>query len=131
AADREIDAWEEMFIPFKVQEQVRSLRVTDQAGRERPLVAREVELYAAIDREAERSVPPRWGQWYLLTGLVGGGAIGVLGRLAATRRAAAAALGAVAALWGGLAGIVGVLLLGLWLLTDHTIAYRNASLLQM
>ncbi|HZG43922.1 MAG TPA: DUF4105 domain-containing protein, partial [Longimicrobium sp.] len=47
AADHEISRWEEMFLPFKVQERFREARVLDEAGREVPLVKREWALFEA------------------------------------------------------------------------------------
>ncbi|HEX2191109.1 MAG TPA: DUF4105 domain-containing protein [Longimicrobiaceae bacterium] len=130
AADRPIDAWEEMFLPGKVRERVREVRVPDEAGRPVPLVKAEHVLYEAASRPAERTEPPFWLPWYLLAGLALGGALAGLGALA--RRSAAARVGfaALGGLWSLLGGLGGVILLALWTLTNHRIAYRNENLLQ-
>ncbi len=131
AADREIDAWEEMFVPFELQLRIRDLEVTDEVGRRVPLVDREGVLFEAIDREPVRAEPPQWRRWYLLVGIALAIAFFLLGRAALRLRTARAALVAVAACWSVLLGVVGLLLLGMWALTNHTIAYRNENLLHI
>lgn len=130
AADREIDAWEEMFLPFKVQEQVRRIRVPDASGAEVPLVAREYTLFDA-DRPAPRDEPPFWTPWYLLSGLLVGGLLVLTARAAPRRRIARFGYAAVAAGWLLFAGTGGFVLLYLWAFTNHTIAHRNENLLQL
>jgi hypothetical protein len=83
AADREINAWEEMFLPFKVQQQVRRIRVPDASGREVPLVAREWTMLQAPGRTAERPAPPLRTPFYLLAGLLIAGTLFLLGSRAA------------------------------------------------
>lgn len=131
AADREITAWEEMFLPFKVQEQARRARVTDATGRQVPLVAREWTMLEAPGRAPERATPPFRTPFYLLAGLLIGGVLVLLGRRAPTSGWARFGFSAVSALWLLLAGVGGVLLVLLWTMTNHAIAYRNENLLQL
>jgi hypothetical protein len=131
AADREIDQWQEMFIPFKVQEQLRRIEVTDAAGNRMPLVAHEELLYQAVGRAPERVEPPRWLLWYLLGGLAFGGLVALLGRYANDARAARVGLSVLVGGWALLLGFFGAVLLGLWTATNHEIAYRNENLLQI
>jgi hypothetical protein len=130
AADRPIDAWEEMFLPGKVQEQVRTVQVPDGSGRMVPLVAAEHTLYTATGREPERAEPPFWFPWYLLSGLALGGVLAGLGTAARRSRAARIGFAALGGLWSLLSGVGGTLLLLLWTLTNHAIAYRNENLFQ-
>ncbi|HEV2149518.1 MAG TPA: DUF4105 domain-containing protein [Longimicrobiaceae bacterium] len=130
AADRPIDAWEEMFLPGKVQEQVRTVRVPDESGRMVPLVAAEHTLFTAVGREPERAEPPFWLPWYLLAGLALGGALAGLGSAARRSRAARAGFAALGGFWSLVSGVGGALLLALWTLTNHQIAYRNENLFQ-
>lgn len=130
AADREITAWEEMFLPGKVQEQVRAIRVPDAAGNEVPLVAREWTLLPST-RPAERREPPPSTPFFMVAGVLIASLL-VLTGLAAPRSAAARfGYAAVSALWLLFAGTGGWVLLGLWTLTNHQIAYRNENLLQL
>ena len=131
ASDRPISRWEEMFLPMKMRDRVRELRIPDAAGNLVPLVASEGVLYDAVGRPAEQTAPPRWTIGYLLAGLAIAGALVLLGVKA--RRSAAARFGfsAAAALWFLFAGTGGLILAGLWSFTDHSIAYANENLLQL
>lgn len=129
AADRPITVWEEMFLPGKLHEYLRTLQVPDEAGRMVPLVREERVLFQA-DRPAPRSAPPGWLGAYLMVGLALGALFAALSLWVPRARAARLAFGAVASLWMLVIGIGGVLLLGLWTLTNHGIAYRNENLLQ-
>ena len=130
AADRPIDRWEEMFLPGKVREQVRQVRVPDASGRMVPLVKAEHTLFAAAGRAPEAVEPPSWLPWYLLAGLALGGALAGLGALARRSAAGRVGLAALGGLWSLAGGVGGAVLLGLWTLTNHRIAYRNENLLQ-
>lgn len=131
AADRDITAWEEMFLPFKLQEQVRKIRVADASGREVPLVAREWTMLEAPGRAEERASPPGWTPFFLLAGLLIGGVLVLMGRAAPRSALARLGFSAVSTLWLLFAGTGGVALLGLWAFTNHQIAYRNENLLQL
>lgn len=131
AADRDITAWEEMFLPFKVQQQVRAVRVADASGRPVPLVAREWTMLEAPGRAPERAEPPFWTPLYLLAGLLMAGILVLLGRKAPRSGWARFGFSALGALWLLLAGVGGLLLVLLWTMTNHSIAYRNENLLQL
>lgn len=131
AADRPIDRWEEMFLPFVVQEQVRRVQIPDESGRLVPLVASEQTLFQAVGRAPERADPPGWLWAYLLAGVGLGGVLAGLGALARRSRVARFAFAAAGGVWALAAGIGGFLLVGLWTLTDHTIAHRNENLFQL
>ena len=131
AADKEISAWEEMFLPFKVQEQVRKIRVPDATGREVPLVAREWTLLQARGRAPELATPPTRTPYFLLVGLLIAGILVLTGRAAPRSGAARFGYSAVSALWLIFAGTAGLLLVLLWTMTNHSIAYRNENLLQL
>lgn len=129
AADRPISRWEEMFLPGKLMEGVREVRVR-RGETLQPLVLREVVLYEAAGREPEREEPPTWIAWFLLTGAALGALMSGLGE--STRRGSAAgrfALAALSGIWGLLIGTGGLILLALWTLTNHTIAHANENLL--
>lgn len=131
AADREINAWEEMFLPFKLQEQARAIRVADASGREVPLVAREYTLLRANGRDPERAEPPLAIPFFLFGGVLAASVLLLAGMAAPRSAAARFAYSAVSGLWLLFAGVGGWLLLGLWGMTNHQIAYRNENLLQL
>lgn len=123
AADAPLDQWGEMFLPAKLQERVRELRVPGEDGRELPLVKREVRLLEMGVYRVE-AAPPHWGGWMLLIGACAAlliltgraeGPAGVAGRVAAT-------------VWLVLAGIGGLVLLFLWFATNHVAAAWNHNL---
>ena len=129
-ADRPISAWEEMFLPVKMSESLRGVRVPGEGGALRPLVKSERVLFQAR-RPPEPAGPPRYTGRYLALG----GAIAALLALLAARgarggRAARAGFVAAAALWALLAGVLGSAALGAWTLTQHVFMYRNENLLQ-
>lgn len=125
--DRPISVWEEMFIPMTLRDALRQVRVPDGAGGERPLVISEKVLVPAALPPGP-DTPPSWLGWYLLLGLVLGGALAGLGALAARGSVLAGlAFGALGAAWSLLAGFVGAVLV-LVLATDHVFMFRNESL---
>jgi hypothetical protein len=125
--DRPISVWEEMFIPLKLREHVRSITVLDAEGREVPLVSAEYTLYQST-AEPERDAPPFRTHWYLLIGLVLAAAMVAGGLRSDASRAAAVASVSVAGAWAFAAGIAGLVLTGLWFFTDHASAYWNENL---
>ncbi|HEX6372940.1 MAG TPA: DUF4105 domain-containing protein [Longimicrobium sp.] len=131
AADREINAWEEMFLPFKVQEQIRAIRVPDEAGREVPLVAREWTLLPAQGRADARREPPPATPFFMVAAVVIASLLVLTGMSAPRSALARMTYAAVSALWLLFAGTAGVMLVGLWVFTNHQIAYRNENLLQL
>jgi len=129
-ADREISAWEEMFLPEKVKEQLRGTLVVGPDGSVAPLVLQERSIYQATGREPVRDRAPGWLGWYLLVGALIGGALAGLAYLAPRSRAARFGYAATSALWLALVGVAGLILLFLWLGTNHVIAHANENLLQ-
>ncbi|HEX8690879.1 MAG TPA: DUF4105 domain-containing protein [Longimicrobium sp.] len=130
-ADRPISRWEEMFLPMKLRDGVRAVRVRDAAGSAVPLVRSERVLFEAA-RPPERSGPPsRWMAGYLVAGLALAGALLLLASRVARSRLARFGFSALAALWLLFAGTGGWILVALWAFTDHEIAYRNENILQL
>ena len=120
--DRPISEWEEMFLPGRVETKLAQLELSDG----RPLVRRSRMLFEAR-RTPEPERPPgfRWG--WLSAGVAVGAALWGLSRLrqAWSRVTLAVGLGAMGVLWG----VLGLLLLVLWLLTDHEVTYLNQNVL--
>jgi hypothetical protein len=130
AADRPINRWEEAFLPMRLRDAVRAQQVSGPGGVMHPLVAREQTLFEAT-RPPEHSGPPHWLLGYLALGLALGGALLLLGHAALRSTAARTGYTLLAGVWGLVTGLSGVALLGLWLLTDHAIAYGNINLFQL
>ena len=130
AADRPISKWDEMFLPMRLRDEAAALRIPSLAGGTMPLVARQTTVFEAT-RPPERTEPPHWLFGYLLAGLALGGAIYGLATLAPRSRVARAGFAVLTIPWLLFAGLGGIILLGLWGLTDHAIAYRNVNLFQL
>jgi uncharacterized protein DUF4105 len=128
--DRPISRWEEMFLPLAVREHLRELTVTRRDGAQVPLVRSERTLFESSDPPPP-STPPFWLPFYLGSGLALGGAAYGLATLARHRRSARLGFLILTWIWLLVTGIAGVVLLGLWGLTDHAAAYYNENVFQM
>jgi hypothetical protein len=127
-ADRRLTYWDESFLPTELMRHLREVFVTDPATGERhSLVARETRLNESRIPEPSET-PPDWLWSAFAIGI--GLALLILAlaraRANALARVTFATLASVIALVLGLGGLV---LLGLWFLTDHTSAWRNENLL--
>jgi len=121
-ADEEITAWEEMFLPLRMRERVRSVRVDAGRSGSAPLVW--ASRPPAPARAPERTL------WFLLASLLAGGSLAWSGRLSGSGPSRARHLfGGLGVSWGLLTGVVGTLMLAGWTLTDHWFLYRNENLL--
>ena len=139
-ADRDISRWDLAFIPMRLRDDLREITVVRE-GRRVPLVVRERDVPALGAPDERLAVPGGLVDarvaWMLLLGLLGAGLLAMLGWLASqgrdagpVRRVARWGLALVGSLWGLLAGVLGLILLGLWALTDHEFAHANENLLQ-
>jgi hypothetical protein len=128
--DRPISAWEEMFLPVKMREDLRGVAITGPDGRPVPLVKSEQTLFQST-AVAPPEAPPAWVGVYLGLGLVIGATMLLLGRAAPHGRLARYGFASVVAAWAVLIGLAGVVLAGLWGLTDHVAASRNENLFQV
>jgi hypothetical protein len=128
--DRPITAWEEMFLPLKMRNWVRTVSVPGPDGRAVPLVRSERTIFES-SAPPPPEAPPDWLPWYLLLGLAIGGGVVLLARRARTSATARFGFLVVAGCWLVVTGLAGLILAGLWGLTDHVMAYRNENLLQL
>jgi hypothetical protein len=122
AVDQPISRWDEMFIPELLAESVAAMEVEAANGRIE-LVQEDAVLFESTLREPP-ATPRAWWPRYLLAslGLVAG--LGLLAKLAGAGMARA-----LARVWFGIAGLAGLVLLFLWLGTDHSVARFNLNLL--
>lgn len=127
-ADAQLSAWEAMFVPMRLQEYLRDVRVRDASGALVPLVTEERVVFRA-QRAPERDRAPSLLAELAIPGLLVAAVLVALGRLASRGRAGARrALAIVGAVWGAVAGIIGIVLLLAWAATRHTYWYRNENL---
>ncbi|MGK7311779.1 MAG: lipoprotein N-acyltransferase Lnb domain-containing protein [Candidatus Longimicrobiales bacterium M2_2A_002] len=135
-ADQPITHWELAFIPMRLRDDVRVLTLS-RDGKPRPLVVSERRLDAVGAGDpspAGPTSPTGRALGHLLVGLLVGGVLAgagaVVGGPGRGARAARWLLAALGGAWGLAAGLLGLILLGLWTLTDHEFAWRNENLLQ-
>jgi hypothetical protein len=128
-ADRPITQWEETFLPLKLREHLRLVRVPDSTGALVPLVKSEETLYQS-PRFPVPDAPPNWVPEFLLLGLVVGGLFWWGGAIGRGNRFARGTLLLGGTFWALLSGLAGLILVGMWAFTDHAIAARNENVLQ-
>jgi hypothetical protein len=131
-ADRELTAWDEMFLPVRMRERIRSVNVPDITGREVPLVAREMQIFLA-------STPPELlaPRSHLVRALSLGIGIALMTLVLAwvarnggkARVVARRGLATLSVMWLSVAGIIGVILILAWTATRHVFWARNENLL--
>ena len=125
-ADRPLSAWEAMFIPLEMHRYVRNLTVPGTDGHEEPLVISERTVFESTASYG-RDTPPDWLPGFLAAGLAIAALIALpMLRPASTMARVAATV--TASLWALVTGASGLVLAGLWLFTNHWIAYRNENL---
>lgn len=119
--DGEINAWGEAFLPGRLYEH---LKTTDLLGAEMVLVPDT--SGRGLSGPAER---PEWKIWFLLAGLLWGGALVGLSRLKSKWGWKLAMLLAFA--WAGLCVVGGGISTWAWLFTDHDASRWNENWLQL
>lgn len=129
-ADRRLTQWEASFIPMRLRDYLRGVRVADGAGGTRSLVQSERVLYQAR-RAPERESPPHRVPGFLFAGAAIAALIVWLARGAERgSRGARRAVATLASISGTLGGLFGVVLTVAWAATSHAYWYRNENLLQ-
>lgn len=121
-ADQPMNAWSESFLPYELQTNLRSIRVPDANGGTQPLVQDE-QLLSPNRLSVPPAQPPDLRVPLGIAGLV------IAALLVLTTRRWRIAHALIATLYLVVAGLAGLLLLGLWTLTSHHAAWANANLL--
>lgn len=126
--DAGMTAWQAMFLPVRLEEYLRMVRVRDADGGALPLVSAEETLNQSA-RFTDPAAPQRTWLPLVLAGLLGGGMFARLGNAGRTSRKARRWFSVLASVWSFVAGSLGLVLLGLWFLTDHWAATQNENVL--
>jgi hypothetical protein len=128
-ADHQLTAYEEMFLPMRLRDYLRELRVDDGHGGTRPLVRSEHMLLGTVSH-AEPAAPPRWMPAFLALGLILAVLFAVVGWRGARGNARSRFVaGTLYSIWSFGAGVLGLILALLWSMTDHAFAHQNENLL--
>jgi len=129
-ADRRINEWEESFLPARLMDHIRDVRIRDSNGAVHPLVKAEQQLFRANGPPEPRQPPDEMVR-NLAVGLAVAVLLGVLARGASVgKRAARIGFATLATIWTALNGILGVILIVGWTATRHVFMARNENLLQ-
>jgi hypothetical protein len=127
-ADATLSAWEEMFIPMRVLDLLRDVKVRNGDGTTRRLVR--VERRLVVDEQfAERESPPDMTWPSLAIGLAIASALLALGTFAARSPVARGGIATIGSVWHLVAGLAGIFVLCLGLFTRHVYMARNANML--
>ena len=128
-ADKPLSQWEEMFLPVRMANDLRTVRLTDGTGTQIPFVRSEMALFTA-GRPPEPSAPPNYLPWFVAAGILIAGVMVALVRSAeGGNRLTLFVATAVATLWSVIAGAAGTALVIAWLFTKHYFMSRNENLL--
>lgn len=127
--DRQISAWDEMFLPLALRDHMRKVTTRGAGTAEVPVVRSERTLFESTGTPPPDR-PPFWVLIYLSIGLTIGIGLVLLGRPARSSSRARTAFLATAITWSLAVGVFGLVLAGLWGFTDHTAAYYNENLFQ-
>jgi hypothetical protein len=126
-ADQRLSYWDESFVPMEFMRHARAITLRDAAGNAIPLVASETVLSKGHLPDPQE-FPPRWGWQALVIGIAC--ALILIGlaraRANAVARFAFATSASVIAL---VCSVGGLILLGLWMFTEHISAWHNENLL--
>ena len=126
--DARLTAWQDAFIPMRLMDELRSLRITRGDRDDQSLVAQERWLLPPLDADLAPPTAPRLWPALLLTGVL---VAGLLAGLHRSRRypLARVALGALSLSYAGVCGLLGLVLLLGWVGTEHWSMAANHNLL--
>jgi Domain of unknown function (DUF4105) len=130
-ADKPLSVWQEMFLPVRMANDLRSVQLTDTAGARIPFVRSEMALFTA-GRSPEPAAPPNYFAWFVATGLLLAGILVALVRNAeGGNRFSLFVATLIATLWSLVAGLAGTALVIAWAFTKHHFMGRNENLLHL
>jgi hypothetical protein len=128
-ADKPLSVWQEMFLPVRMANDIRTVQLTDSTGAKIPFVRSEMALFTA-GRAPEPSAPPNYFPWFVAAGiLLLALSIALVRSAEGGSRVALFAATALATLWSLVAGAAGVALVIAWGFTKHHFMGRNENLL--
>lgn len=130
-ADRPLSVWDEMFLPVRMANDLRTVMLTDSTGARIPFIRSEMALFTA-GRAPEPATPPNYFPWFVAAGLfVAGSLIALVRSAEGGSRLSLFAATAAATLWSLAAGAAGAALVIAWGFTRHYFMSRNENLLQL
>lgn len=130
-ADVTITQWQSFFIPMRLRDAIRIVRIKSANGEQVPLVAHEetVKPPPGVVPVPEAQFAPRLTLRYLAVGLALAALVVFLRIMMVSRRSAAWGLALFGAAWSLLSGALGVIVLLAWLATKHVFWANNENVL--
>ena len=130
-ADVPLTRWQSFFIPMRLRDAVRTIRVTDAGGATVPLVADEqvLSLPPGAVPVPERNVAPGLTLRYGALGLLIAVLVLFLRVMMLSRRTAAWGLALLGSAWSLFSGMLGIILVLAWTATKHVFWAWNENLL--
>ena len=129
-ADKPLSMWQEMFLPVRMANDLRSVTVADSIGNQIPLVRSESTLFIA-GRAPEPADAPNYLPIFVGVGIAYAALLVILVRSAeGGNRGSLFGATALSTLWSLIAGIGGLALVFAWLFTAHYFMGRNENLMQ-
>ena len=121
-ADQPLNAWQESFLPMVLQQQLNRVHIDNGSGERKPLVQSE-QLVSPNRLDVPPVNPPDLRLPLAAAGLI------LAAWMLAARRWSPIGYALLTSIYLVAAGLVGLLLIGLWTLTTHHSAWANANLL--
>lgn len=130
-ADEPLSRWKSFFIPMRLRDALREIRVAGPGGASVPLVAEEhmVPLPPEPKPVAELPISPRLAPSYGALGMLLAALVIGLRVMMLSRRSAAWGLALFGSAWSLLSGVLGVILILAWAATKHVFWAWNENLL--
>jgi hypothetical protein len=130
-ADVPLTKWESFFIPMRLRDAARDVRIPGPDGVDVPLVAQEqiVPLPPRAEPIPEAAVAPTLTPRFAALGLLLGALVVVLRVMMVARRTAAWGLALFGSAWSLLCGVLGVIILFAWIATKHVYWASNENVL--
>jgi hypothetical protein len=130
-ADKPLSMWQEMFLPVRMANGLRTVSIADSTGTQIPLVRSEMAIFTA-GRPPEPATPPFYFPLFVAVGIVFAAVLVLLVRSAeGGSRFAMFGATALATLWSLIAGLAGLALVFAWAFTKHYFMGRNENLMHL
>jgi hypothetical protein len=127
-ADKPLSMWQEMFLPVRMANDLRSVKIADSSGTQIPLVRSESALFTA-GRSPEPAAPANYFPLFVAVGILYAALLIVLVKSAeGGNRLSRFGATAMATIWSLIAGAGGLALLFAWFFTKHYFMGRNENL---
>jgi hypothetical protein len=128
-ADKPLSMWEEMFLPVRMANDLRTVSIADSLGAQIPLIRSETAIFTA-GRPPEPAAPPYYLPLFVAVGIIFAAVLVLLVRSAeGGQRLSMFGATALATLWSLIAGVGGLALVFAWFFTRHYFMGRNENLM--